>query len=129
MSFFDEDDDPFDNIFRDFFGQQVGNRKRRETIIRGEEEDRVIDFIEDDEKVYLVFELPGFNEKDISVSVNNKQLEIKAKKREVENIQEYLMQKLHQGLMIQKTLPNFINSKKFSHTMRNGILEVAFSKK
>lgn len=127
MSFFDEDD-PFDSIVREFFGTPTRGR-RRETIIRGEEEDRNIDFIESDDKVYLVFELLGYDEDDMDVIVNGKELEIKAKKKNNGNMQDYLMQKLRQGIFFKRSLPGFINLKKFSYTMKNGVLEVIFEKK
>jgi HSP20 family molecular chaperone IbpA len=128
MSLFD--DDPFEDIVRQFFGQGVPAKRRdRETVIDGEEEDRVIDFVEGIDKVYLVFELPGYGERDVVVVVKGKELEIKAQKKNGEKMQDYLMQKLHRGIFVKKNLPDFINSKKFSHTMRNGILEVAFGKR
>ena len=127
MSFFD--DDPFESIMRDFFGQSPARGRRKDAIIEGEEEERVIDFVEDGEKVYLVFELSGYGEKDIIVSVKGKELEIKAQKSSREDIQDYLAEKMHIGVFIRKNLPNFINPKNFSHTVKNGILEVAFSKK
>jgi HSP20 family molecular chaperone IbpA len=125
MGFFD--DDPFDEIVREFFGGSPV-RKSKQQFIRGEEEDRIIDFVEDENKIYLVFELPGYHEKDVSVKANGKILEISAKKINGENIQDYLNQKLRHGLMIKKQLPNSANPKKFSYTMRNGILEVIFEK-
>ena len=127
MGFFD--DDPFDDIIREFFGHSpLERRKRRETIIRGEEDDRNIDFVESKDRVYLIFELPGYNEKDVVVAVKGKELEISAKNRNIEDVQEYLMEKLQRGMFFKRTLPNFINAKKFSHTMRNGVLEIVFEK-
>lgn len=133
MSFFD-DDDSFESIVREFFGTgSFENGKRRSTIIEGEEEDRNIDFVEDDEHVYLVFEFSGYNEKDVFVVVKGNQLEIKTRKKEeicdIERVQPYLNQKLCQGIFIKKILPKFINSKKFKYTIKNGVLEVVFSKK
>ena len=127
MNFFN-DNDPFESIVREFFGSPV-RRKERETIIQGEGEDRVIDFIESKDKIYLIFELPGFDEKDITVLIKGREIEIKAQKRSDENIQQYLTQKLRREFFIRKTLPNFINPKKFSYTMKNGILEVIFEKR
>lgn len=129
MSFFDDNDDPFDSIVREFFGGSPMRRGgRREQFIRGEDEDRTIDFIEDDDYVYLIFELLGFNEKDVSVIIKGKELEITAQKSNEENMQEYFNQKLRQGLVLKKQLPNFVSLKNFSHTMRNGILEIIFTK-
>lgn len=127
MGFFD-DNDPFENIFDELFGRSQTKRKHQEQFIKDENEDRVIDFLEDDERVYLIFELPGYNERDISVIVKGRELEITAEKSNGENIQDYLHQKLKQGVSIRKRLPNFIDSKKISNTMRNGILEIVFNK-
>ncbi|RLG12642.1 hypothetical protein DRN69_06550 [Candidatus Pacearchaeota archaeon] len=125
MGFFD--DDPFEDIVREFFSSSPVTRHREQFII-GEDEDRIIDFVEDKDKVYLVFELPGYNEKDISVIVKGKELKITAQKSNRENIQDYLYQKLSQGFSIKKNLPNFVSPKNFSYTMRNGVLEIVFNK-
>lgn len=128
---FDDDffDDPFEDIVKEFFGNNLGaKRRRKEQFIRGESEDRSIDFVEDENHVYIVFELQGYSERDVAVSINGRELEIKAKKSNVENLPDYLRQKLKQGIIIQKKLPNFISLKKFAHTMRNGVLEIAFEK-
>ena len=53
MGFFDED--PFEDILREFFGDSPVRRRHREAVIKGEREDRVIDFIEDNGWVYPVF--------------------------------------------------------------------------
>lgn len=129
MGFFDEDD-PFDSIIREFFGGRQGvPRRQKETIIRGEEEDRNIDFIESDENIFLVFELPGYNEKDVIVMVKGKELEISARKNNKEEIQDYLTDKLRRGMVFRRDLPNSVNLKKFSHSMRNGVLEIVFEKR
>lgn len=127
MGFFQ--DDPFEDIVREFFGEAPARRgKRREQFIKGEDEDRSIDFVEDDKKIYLVFELPGYEEKDISIAVEGNGLEISAQKSNGEQIRDYLHQKLRNGMSIKKDLPNIVKGKKFSHTIRNGILEVVFDK-
>ncbi|MBI2452357.1 Hsp20/alpha crystallin family protein [Candidatus Pacearchaeota archaeon] len=131
MGIFNDDfgEDPFESIMRDFFGHGFGRKRgRRGTIIRGEEEDRNIDFIETKEKVFIVFELPGFDEKDVSVGVDKRELEIRAKKSDGEKMQSYLLQKLKGGIHFRRKLPDFINPKKFDYTMRNGILEITFEK-
>src|SRR3989344_1354638 len=121
------DDDPFEDIFAEFFGNSQGRAKRRKNnFIEGEGEDRVIDFIEDDNKIYLIFELFGYSEKDVSVSVSGKEIEIRARKKNGEMVQNYLMEKLHGGFLVRKTLPSFVDPKNFSYTMKNGILEVVF---
>ncbi len=132
MNFFD-DEDPFENIIKEFFGARPEIRpdikKYRENIITGEKEERIIDFIEDDNKIYLVFELPGYDKKDVLINIKGKELEIKINKKSNEGVQDYLIQKLHQEISIKKILPKFINTKKFTHTMKNGVLEIIFDKK
>lgn len=128
---FDDDffNDPFENIVREFFGQSPIRNKKREQFIRGEEEERTIDFVEDEKNIYLIFEIPGYGEKDVFVVVKGKDLEITAKKSKIENIQDYLYEKLKQGIQIQKKLPSFVNTKNFTHTIKNGVLEIVFNKK
>lgn len=127
MSFFD--DDPFDRIVREFFGESPIRERHKEEIIHGEEEDRITDFIEDKEKIYIIFELPGYDEKDVLVKIKGKEMEIIARKKSNEGVQSYLAQKLNQGIFIKKILPKFINSKNFSYKLKNGILEITFNKK
>ncbi|MEK6757849.1 MAG: Hsp20/alpha crystallin family protein [Nanoarchaeota archaeon] len=131
MSFFD--DDPFDDIVKEFFGQEVGRRPKRnqeyEEIIEGEDDERNIDFLESEDYVFFVFELPGYSKEDVNVDVNKNKIEIVAKKNNAENVQTYLIPKLRQGKFIKKILPKSINYKKINHTVKNGILEVVFEKK
>ena len=130
MTFF-EDNDQFENLVRELFGGRVSRigRDNYEEIIEGEKEERVIDFIQDENYIYIIFEFPGYNEKDISISIKGKELEIIAKKRSMGEVQNYLIQKLNEGLFIKKNLPNFIKTKNFKHTVKNGVLEIVFVKK
>ena len=130
MGFFD--DEPFENIVREFFGDSAFTNSRRQ-FIRGEEEERNIDFIDGGDYVYLVFELPGYSKKDINVLVKGKQLEIIAikKEKDCENggVASYLKNKLCTGIIFRKTLPNSVIPKHFKTTVKNGVLEIVFSKK
>lgn len=128
MNFFNEED-PFEDIFREFFGENARVKKHRDMIIHGEEEDRSVDFIEDDGRVFLIFELPGYSEKDISVQVKGMTLEINASRKNTESVQDYFMQKLNIGVSIKKNLPKFINPQKFKYTVKNGVIEIIFLKK
>ncbi|MCH8945931.1 MAG: Hsp20/alpha crystallin family protein [Nanoarchaeota archaeon] len=130
MGFF-EDDDQFENIIREFLGGRTSRIRKGnyEEIIESEREERVVDFIEDESYVYLIFELPGYSEKDISISIKGRELEIIAKKRDIEGIPNYLMEKFNNGFFIKKNLPNFIKTKNFKHTVKNGVLEIVFIKK
>ena len=132
MSFFNNED-PFEDIIREFFGSRNGIRSNTQNyekrVIKGEEENRKIDFIETINKIYLIFELPGYNEKEIIITIKGKELQIKTTKKLNESVQKYLIEKLNQGLFIKKNLPKFVNAKKFEYTMKNGILEISFNKK
>lgn len=121
-------EDPFESIVKELFGGRPA-RSRSNNVIRGEEEDRNIDFIETEGGVYVVFEIPGYDEEDVDVSVKGKEIQIQVQKKNTENIQAYLMQKLGQGNVIRKVLPDFINPKKFKSSIKNGVLEIAFNKR
>ena len=130
MNFFD--DDPFDEIVREFFGHREGKPRRRydyRRVIEGEDDERSIDFIESGKKVFIVFEIPGYSKEDISINVGKREMEITAKKTNFENTQNYLIPKLKHGVKIKKIIPSSANAKKFSYTFKNGILEVVFEKK
>ena len=60
MGFFD--DDPFEEILRDFFseGRQRTSSAGSKKIIKSEREERIIDYIEEEDYVYFVFEVPGY---------------------------------------------------------------------
>ena len=114
--------DPFESIFRDFFGSRSRNGARKK-IIKSESEDRITDFIEDKNNSYLVFELPGYNSEEVSVLINGNVVEVIAKAK-VREMQSYLSSKLEERKIIRKTLPADLNLKKMSHTFNNGILEI-----
>ncbi len=127
MNFFN--DDPFESIVREFFGQSLGRKYENNEIIRGEEEERIIDFLETSKKVFLIFEIPGYNKEDVIVNVDGRQIEIIVKKKNMENVQTYLFQKLKQGVYFKKLIPQTANFKKFNYTSKNGVLEVVFDRK
>lgn len=121
-------DDPFDSIFEEFFGRSRPGFRKREKFIIGEDEERVIDVIDTGDKAYLIFELPGYNEEDVSIDIRGRTIEISIEKRNVEGIKEYLAQKLSAGLRYARKLPDSINPKNFEYTLKNGILEIKFDK-
>ena len=124
-------DDPFEEILREFFGESPKSKRYRTRTLVSEEDERIIDFSEDEENVYFVFEFPGYELEDIDVIVRNGFLIVNASKKQIDlgDIQEYLVEKLKQGISIRKKLPSFINQKNFSKTMKNGVLELKFKKK
>ncbi len=118
--------DPFDDIMKEFFGERARRSNRRDSFAGSEEEDRVIDFIEDGNSAYLVFEIPGYAESDVNVEVDGKSIEITAKRKDPDGMKEYLSQKLARGIHYKSNIPKFINSKKFKYSVKNGILEIVF---
>ena len=130
MNPFDDDfNDPFESIIREFFGDRVRYRNQNNDIIKGEEEDRVIDFIETKDSVFIVFELLGYDESDIEINVDNSNIEINAMKKDIATCQNYLCNKLKNGVRFTKKLPKFISSRKYKSTFKNGVLEIEFMKR
>lgn len=127
MSFFGDDD--FDSMIRDFFGDAKPRRRVSEDeFISGENEERTIDFIESENKFFVVFELPGYEKEDIHLDVKGNKLIVDVKKKISETMEDYMARKLSQGMQISKTLPQYIKPKKYSYTFSNGVLEVSFEK-
>jgi len=124
----DWNEDPFEDIVNSFFGGRP-QRRRAERFTESEEEERNIDFVETNDFTYLVFEIPGFTKNDFLIAIRGKNLEVSAKKSSAKNIKEYLLPKLQQGISIIKNLPQNVQAQKFTHTYKNGILEVKFPKK
>lgn len=126
-------DDFFDEIEKAFFGSAGGGQGRARTssygdVVRGEKEERVIDYIEEDNEVYFVFELPGYDEEDIEISLKGDQLKVEALKKDFSNVKPYLKNKLSQDISYTKTIPVKVK-KDFEKSFKNGILEVRFKRK
>ena len=126
--FFSEDTDQFEDIVSSFFGQPMRRRTQRNTNTNKNEDEPELGFIETDDITYLIVELPGFSEKDIEIDIKARKIEISAQKKSLTNVKEYLAPRLQTGIKIVRTLPNDIDSKKFSHSFKNGVLEVAFKR-
>ena len=117
--------DPFEDIINEFFG----NRSRRPNrVVTSEQEERIIDFIEDSKNIYIVFEIPGYNEEDVNIKLQGNKIEVIGKKKNLQRVQSYLQRKLQQGIRISKNLPEVTKKKKYSYSVKNGILEVKFKK-
>ncbi len=100
MSF---NNDPFEDIVNQFFGNT--GRVRRSRVKRiTEEEEQNTQFIEDEDFVYLIIELPGYSEKDINVSVNEDRINISARAKQIV-AQDYLAQKQKEGINIEQIAP------------------------
>ncbi len=121
MGFFD--DDPFDSIIKEFFQESKPRTSSSRDVVKSEREERAIDYIEEDDKVYFVFEIYGYSKKDISVEAGKGFVEVNAKKKNLDGVQSYLAGKLEKGIKIRKNIPN-LKIKRYSWTFNNGILEV-----
>ena len=126
----DDENDPFEEIVRQFFGENNGARPRarRSKFVENEEESREIDFLETDDKTFVVFELAGYRKEDVRVVVEDSEIIVVARRKAEESVPGYLSEKLNRGIEIKKTLPKFLKNKKFTWTVKNGILEVIFTK-
>ncbi len=123
MSF---NNDPFEDMINQFFGNSTRVRKSR--VKREIEEEQNTQFIEEENYVYLIIELPGYTEKDINISVDDDTINVSAKTKQVV-AQDYLAQKQKEGITIEQIIPENIKTKNFKKTFRNGILEVTFEKR
>lgn len=124
------DDSFFDEIEKAFFNQAKPRRTSySNNFIQGEQEERVIDYIEEDDFIYLVFELPGYSKEDVNIELKGKELEISAVKKNYEQLKPALAAKLKKGIFFRKTLPSGIKLKNYEETFNNGILEMRFKRK
>ena len=128
------DDDFFGNdmndIVRQFFGEVNGRRTRRpREEIEVEEEDSKVETIDLENEVHFIFDLAGYDEKDLELEVKDKTLIVQVKKKGECKMQDYLSKKLCRGETIKKTLAPYLDVKNFKHSIKNGVLEVKFEKK
>ncbi len=119
--------DPFDSIVKQFFGESPIRQKRQSR--QREDEEQELDLIETDGAYYIIIEVPGYTKDDINVQVKDKRLEIKATKENGEEMVDYLQDKLQKGMFIRQNLPPYISAKDFTLSCTNGILEIKFLKK
>src|SRR5690242_5146218 len=107
----------FDNLFNSLWGgglapfdQEFGNM-------------RIWDFnVKEDEKEIVVrAEMPGFEQNEIDVQINNDTLTIKAEKEQKGNGREE-----YRSFFRTITLPGGTNTEKAQATYRNGVLELHF---
>jgi len=125
---------PFDDIVREFFGNARRVKRNpqfndEEEFNESEEDNRKTDYIDYKENIFLIFELPGYDERDLKLEVKDKTLIIEVKKKGECKIQDYLSKKMCKGEIIKKTIQPYINVKDFKHSFKNGVLEVEFNKK
>lgn len=123
-------DDFFDEIEKAFFNNSYSRPRTSSSgnVVQSEREERVIDYIEEDNEVYFIFELPGFREKDIHVSLKGNNLNVNVLKKDFSEVKSYLKEKLSQEISFSKNIPVKVD-KNFNKNFKNGILEVKFRRK
>lgn len=123
-------DDFFDEIEKAFFGNSYSRPRTSSSgnVVQGEREERIIDYIEEEEEIYFVFELPGFREKDVNVLLKGNTLNVEVSKKDFSGVRPYLKEKLSQKISFSKEIPVKVE-KNFEKNFKNGILEVKFKRK
>lgn len=129
MGFFDDSgQDPFEDILNEFFGNRRVKTSSSGNVVRSEKEEREIDYIEEKENIYFVFELPGFDKRDVEVNLKGDNLNVLVEKKKIGEIKSYLKDKLGAGISFNKKIPVKIK-KEINWTFNNGILEVELERK
>src|SRR3989339_45913 len=110
MGFFDNEDeggDPFEEIMNEFFGNRSKVRTSSSgNVVNSEMEERVIDYIQEDDAIYFV----------------------SAQKKNASGVKSYLKDKLSRGVSFSKRIPVKFKGNEI-WTFNNGILEVKFKRK
>lgn len=122
-------DDPFEDLVNQFIRGARGSRGFQNRKEISEDENGDIEVIGFQDKIFIILELPGYDEKDVDIEFKGKTLIVTAKKKEECKMQDYLSRKLCTGEQFKKTLPDFINLKNFKSSFKNGVLELVFNKK
>lgn len=120
-----------DKLFEVFFSPVI---QRRMSYIKPNSEvitpavemyDRVSD-------VVVRVDLPGVNKEDLDISIMNDTLAIKGEYKKPEDIKEesyYLKEKPYGSFLRSILLPANVDSEKINANLKNGILEMIFTKK
>ena len=70
----------------------------------------------------------GYSKEDVEVKVGKGFVEVSAKKKNFEDIRDYLVKKLEKGIYLKKEVPG-LKVKNYKWTFNNGILEVEINTK
>lgn len=122
---FNED---FDHFFDDFFGRPFSilpfQRGMHEFTPR-------LDVLETDKEVKVTVEIPGMDEKDIEVSINNGILSIsgeKSSEHEDKHGQYHRMERSYGSFRRDVLMPSEVDENKVEATFSKGVLEVKLPK-
>lgn len=119
--------DKMNKLFEDAFVQ------------RGEDKDMIssawlpaVDIFESDNELVLTAEVPGIDEKDIEISLENNVLSIKGERKfdkETKEENYHRIERSYGTFYRSFTLPSYVDSEKINAVHENGILKIRMSKK
>ncbi len=119
--------DKMNKLFEDAFVQ------------RGEDKDMIssawlpaVDIFESDNELVLTAEVPGIDEKDIEISLENNVLSIKGERKfdkETKEENYHRIERSYGTFYRSFTLPSHVDSEKINAVHENGILKIRMSKK
>jgi len=128
MEIVNKTDSELDHVFDDFFGRPFiilpFQRGMHEFTPR-------LDVFETDHDVKVTVEIPGMDEKDIEVSINNGILSIsgeKSSEREEKNGQYHRMERSYGSFRRDVSMPSEVDENKVGATFSKGVLEVTLPK-
>lgn len=90
-----------------------------------------MDVVDRDKEIFVKAELPGFDKKDLDISISNNQLNIKAKTshEEKEEDGDYLKREISKSEIYRSVLlPADVEDEKIKTSYKNGVLELTIPK-
>lgn len=91
-----------------------------------------VDIYEDKDRLVLKADLPGINEKDISLDVDGNRLTLKGERRMEKETKEenyHRVERAYGNFVRSFSLPNTVDVENIKATFKNGVLEVSLPKK
>lgn len=116
-----------DNIFNDFYSFSIPSLQK----IRGELSPR-IDISETDSDYHIDTDLPGIDQKDIDIKLDNNILTIKGKSEDQSETKErnyYIKERYYGSFQRSISLPNNMNADDIDAKFENGVLHIKIPKK
>lgn len=116
-----------DNIFNDFYSFSIPSFQK----IRGELSPR-IDISETDSDYHIDTDLPGIDQKDIDIKLDNNILTIKGKSEDQSETKErnyYIKERYYGSFQRSISLPNNMNADDINAKFENGVLHIKIPKK
>ena len=90
-----------------------------------------VDFGENDKEYVLMAELPGIEQKDVAVNIQNSTLTIKGERKyeqELNDTNYYRVERSYGSFQRSFTLPDDVKADQISSTLKNGVLTVRLPK-